>query len=71
MDLNDLSDEELGRMIRRAKGSYDSMRSAQGRGLEGFCDFLEAVGLGQIAAAIRFSAYAYERIKSIWRRIFG
>jgi hypothetical protein len=69
--LDGYTDEELGRMLRAASRSNQSAQHEVHTNLDAFCAFLDSVGLGLIANAIKISAWAWERVKGIWRRIFG
>ncbi len=68
--LDDYTDEELGRMFKAlAKSEHFARKEAVGN-LEAFCAFLSAVGLGFIANIIKVSAWAWEKVKQIWLKLF-
>ncbi|MBI1923970.1 hypothetical protein HYR99_06940 [Candidatus Poribacteria bacterium] len=69
--IDDYTDEELGRMMLEASRAKVFADKEIVGNFEAFCTFLDAVGLGFIANAIKLGAWARERIKNIWRSIFG
>lgn len=68
--LDDYTDEELGRMFRALAHSQDFARKEAVGNLDAFCSFLDAVGLGFIASIIKVSAWAWQKVRQIWRSIF-
>lgn len=69
--LDDYSDEELGRLLREYGNSMSARERERVSTLDAFCSWLEVVGLGLIAVAIKTSLWAWDRVRSIWRSIFG
>jgi hypothetical protein len=69
--LDRYTDEELVRMIRAADRACAYAERVQVTALDSFCSWLGAVGLGWIAATITTAEWAWGRIRSLWRVIFG
>lgn len=69
--LDDYTDEELGRMLRAAARSEHFAQKEAVSNIDAFCSFLDAVGLGFIANIIKVSAWAWQKVRQIWRSIFG
>ena len=69
--VRDFTDEELGRMFREARQSQHFAKQEAVSTLEAFCSFLDSVGLGLLANAIKITAWAWDRVKQIWQSIFG
>jgi hypothetical protein len=68
--LDDYTDSELGRMFRAAIRAEASARRETVTVLDAFCEFLNFAGLGWIAVGVKASAWAWDRVKTIWRSIF-
>lgn len=71
MDIDDLTDEELGRLMRRYTHSREAADTERKSNLDAFCEWLILVDLGKIASAIKISEWAWQKVKEIWRSIFG
>ena len=71
MNIDDLSDEELARLIKRYANSRGAADIEKMSNLDAFCDWLNLVGLGKIASAIRLGQWAWQKVKKIWDVIFG
>lgn len=69
--LDNYTDEELARMLRAAADSSKAAKKELVSTFEAFCSFLNSVGLGFIADAIKMGTWAWEKVRNIWHRIFG
>jgi hypothetical protein len=69
-NLDSYTDEELGQMLRAANRSMAYDNHTRFTALDSFCDWLGVVGLGWIAATVKTVAWAWERVRGIWRSIF-
>ena len=69
--IDDFSDEEIGRMIKQAARDRGWVTVERISSRQAFCSFLRGVGLGRIADAIEVALYAWQRVQSIWKSIFG
>lgn len=69
--LDNYSDEELGRMLKQAASQMKYYEREEVSNLEAFCVWLDLVGLGFIAGAIKLTVWTFDRIRAIWRSIFG
>ena len=70
MNIDDLSDEELGRLMRRYTNSRGAADIEKRSNLDAFCDWLNLVGFDKIASAIRLGQWAWQKVKNIWNAIF-
>jgi hypothetical protein len=69
--LNDYSDAEIGRMVRAAVRAGVAAQREHITLLDAFCEWLSVVGLGVIAATLKTSVWAWEKVRGMWRRLFG
>jgi hypothetical protein len=69
--LEDYTDEELGAMLRQASHNMNYYERERVSTLDAFCSWLNIVGLGFIADAIKIAAWVWDRIRDIWHSIFG
>lgn len=69
-DLDDLSDEELGQLLRHASKQRQLHKREQVTNFEAFCSWLDLVGLGWIASTLKVATWAWQRIKDIVQSIF-
>jgi hypothetical protein len=69
--FDDYSDEELGRMLRQFLSETGHANIERHTTRQSFCIWLRVAGLGRIADLIDAAAWVWDRIKSIWRSIFG
>ena len=70
-NLDNYSDAELGRMLKNAAGNMTALERERVSTFETFRSWLNLVGLGFIAEALTIGSWAWDRIKSIWSKIFG
>jgi len=69
--LDDYTDDEIAQMVRAAHQAGIAAQREHASMLDAFCEWLAAVGLGVVAASIKTSVWAWEKVRHIWRRIFG
>jgi hypothetical protein len=69
--LDDYSDAEIAQMVRAANRAGIAAHRERASMLDAFCAWLSAAGLGVVAATLKSSVWAWERVRTIWRRIFG
>jgi len=64
--LNDSSDEEIERILRKAMLSMDNRTVSD---FDAFCSALNMAGLSYIIDSIKISKWAFDRINNLWQDI--
>lgn len=70
MNLDQYSDEELGRMLKQAAKSNFLAQNDKVLTFDAFCSWLNLVGLGYIGDIIKVGSWTWDRIKSIVSKLF-
>jgi hypothetical protein len=69
--LDDYDDAEIAQMVRAAYRAGLAVHRERVGMLDAFCEWLNVAGLGFVAATLKTSVWAWDKVRNIWNRIFG
>ncbi|MEU4560186.1 helix-turn-helix transcriptional regulator [Actinoplanes sp. NPDC023936] len=62
---------QLARLEQESRRQAEQFQRERVTSLDAFCAWLDVFGFGLVAAAIKTGRWGWDRIRGLWRRVFG